>query len=106
MNSGQRVKTSQRWLNIGAVAAVVVAFALIWTRNAPGNVNNQLLNVSYDPTRELYQQIDAEFEANYRKQTGRHLTIVQSHGGSSRQARKVISGEEQADVVTLGLFSD
>lgn len=97
---------SQRWVNIGAVAAVIVAFALIWARNAPGNVNNQLLNVSYDPTRELYQQIDAEFQAAYEKQTGRHLTIVQSHGGSSRQARKVISGEEQADVVTLGLFSD
>lgn len=95
-----------RWINLGAVLAVVTAFALILAKNLPGNTNNQLLNVSYDPTRELYQKLDAEFVAGYQKQTGRHLTIVQSHGGSSRQSRKVISGEEPADVVTLGLYTD
>jgi sulfate transport system substrate-binding protein len=100
MNNGQR------WINFGAVAAVLVAFALIFAKNAPGNTTNQLLNVSYDPTRELYQKLNTEFVVEYEKRTGRHITVVQSHGGSSHQARTVISGEQQADVVTLGLFSD
>jgi len=100
------VHTRQRWINIGAVAAVIVAFALISAKNAPGNTDNQLLNVSYDPTRELYQQLNAEFVTDYEKRTGRHITVVQLHGGSSRQARTVVSGEQPADVVTLGLFSD
>lgn len=96
----------QRWINLGEVAAVVVAFALIVAKNVPGDTNNQLVNVSYDPTRELYQSLNPEFVAAYEKRTGRHITVVQSHGGSSRQARMVISGEQPADVVTLGLFSD
>jgi len=100
------MNNSQRRLNFGAVAAVLVAFALIFAKNAPGKTTNQLLNVSYDPTRELYQELNAEFAAGYEKRTGRHITVVQSHGGSSRQARTVINGEQQADVVTLGLFSD
>jgi len=100
------VKHNPRWLNFGAVVAVGVAFALIVAKNAPGNTNNQLLNVSYDPTRELYQSLNSEFAATYEKQTGQHVTIVQSHGGSSRQARTVTSGEQPADVVTLGLFTD
>lgn len=100
MNNGQR------WINFGAVAAVLVAFALIFVKNTPGNTTNQLLNVSYDPTRELYQQLNVEFETGYEKRTGQHITVIQSHGGSSRQARTVITGEQQADVVTLGLFSD
>jgi sulfate/thiosulfate transport system substrate-binding protein len=100
------VNNGQGWINFGAVAAVVVAFALIFAKNVPGNTHNQLLNVSYDPTRELYQRLNAEFVATYEKRSGRHITVVQSHGGSSRQARTVISGEQPADVVTLGLFSD
>jgi len=100
------VNKGQRWLNLGAVAAVIVAFALIFVKNAPGNTNNQLLNVSYDPTRELYTDLDAQFVAAYEKQTGKQIAVVQSHGGSSRQSRKVISGEEPADVVTLALFTD
>jgi sulfate/thiosulfate transport system substrate-binding protein len=100
------VDNGQRWINLGAVAAVLVAFALIFAKNTPGNTDNQLLNVSYDPTRELYQKLNTEFVANYEKRTGQHITVVQSHGGSSRQARTVISGEQQADVVTLGMFAD
>jgi sulfate/thiosulfate-binding protein len=100
------VKNTQRCLNAGAVAAVIVAFTVIFVKNVPGNTNNELLNVSYDPTRELYQKLNAEFAADYETRTGRHITIVQSHGGSSRQARTVINGEQAADVVTLGLFSD
>jgi sulfate transport system substrate-binding protein len=96
----------RRWLNLGAVTAVFVAFSLIVAKNAPGNANQRLVNVSYDPTRELYHALNPLFVASYEKQTGNHLTIVQSHGGSSGQSRRVISGEQPADVVTLGLFSD
>ena len=64
-----------------------------------------LLNVSYDPTRELYQQIDAAFAAAWKAKTGETVTIRQSHGGSGKQARSVIDGIE-ADVVTLALAWD
>jgi sulfate transport system substrate-binding protein len=64
-----------------------------------------LLNVSYDPTRELYQQINAAFIADWKVKTGDTLTIKQSHGGSSKQARAIIDGLE-ADVATLGIASD
>jgi sulfate/thiosulfate-binding protein len=92
--------------NLAAVTAVIVGLSLIVIKNAPANTGNQLVNVSYDPTRELYQAINPLFVGSYEKETGRRFTIIQSHGGSSRQARKVISGEQPADVVTLGLFSD
>jgi len=68
-----------------------------------GDVN--LLNVSYDPTRELYQQVNTAFAADYKAKTGDTVTIKQSHGGSSKQARAIIDGLE-ADVATLGIASD
>ena len=64
-----------------------------------------LLNVSYDPTRELYQQIDAIFAKQWQEKTGDTLTIKQSHGGSGSQARSVDNGLD-ADVVTLALAID
>jgi sulfate/thiosulfate-binding protein len=64
-----------------------------------------LLNVSYDPTRELYQQVNAAFTADFKAKTGDAVTIKQSHGGSSKQARAIIDGLE-ADVATLGIASD
>jgi sulfate transport system substrate-binding protein len=64
-----------------------------------------LLNVSYDPTRELYKEFNAAFARHWKEQTGRTVTIQQSHGGSSKQARAVIDGLE-ADVVTLALAYD
>jgi len=67
--------------------------------------SKQLLNVSYDPTRELYQDINVQFAAEWKKKTGDDLSIQTSHGGSSKQARSVIDGLE-ADVVTLGLPYD
>ncbi len=94
------------WLNFGAMAAAVGGLSLIAIKNAPGDAAHQLVNVSYDPTRELYQALNPLFVAAYEKETGRHVVIVQSHGGSSRQARKVVSGEQPADVVTLGLYAD
>ncbi|MGJ7919864.1 sulfate ABC transporter substrate-binding protein [Neobacillus sp. LXY-4] len=65
----------------------------------------ELLNVSYDPTRELYQEFNEEFSKNWEKKTGQKVTIQQSHGGSGKQARAVIDGLE-ADVVTLALAYD
>jgi sulfate transport system substrate-binding protein len=64
-----------------------------------------LLNVSYDPTRELYRDVDAAFAAAWKQQTGQTLTIRTSHGGSGAQARSVLDGL-RADVVTLGLAHD
>jgi len=64
-----------------------------------------LLNVSYDPTRELYQDINEAFAKEWKAKTGQVVTINQSHGGSGKQARSVIDGLE-ADVVTLGLGGD
>jgi len=65
----------------------------------------ELLNVSYDPTRELWRAINEKFVAKYQKDTGTALDIKQSHGGSGTQARAVIDGLE-ADVVTLALWPD
>jgi sulfate transport system substrate-binding protein len=65
----------------------------------------ELLNVSYDPTRELYKEVNAAFAAQWQQQTGAAVEIKQSHGGSGKQARSVIDGL-QADVVTLALAGD
>ena len=64
-----------------------------------------LLNVSYDPTRELYVDFNKSFAEYWRKKTGDDVKINQSHGGSGRQARSVIDGLA-ADVVTLALAAD
>jgi len=65
----------------------------------------ELLNVSYDPTRELYAEYNPAFAAHWKQQTGDTVTINQSHGGSGKQARSVVDGLE-ADVVTLALAAD
>src|SRR6185312_41947 len=64
-----------------------------------------LLNVSYDPTREFYQEFNAAFAKYWKAQKGVDVTVNQSHGGSGSQSRAVIDGL-QADVVTLGLAYD
>ncbi len=65
----------------------------------------QLLNVSYDPTRELYEQYNKAFSAHWKQETGDNVVIRQSHGGSGKQATSVINGIE-ADVITLALAYD
>jgi sulfate/thiosulfate-binding protein len=72
---------------------------------AQGGGNVTLLNVSYDPTRELYQDFNAAFAKYWKAKTGQTVTVEQSHGGSAKQARAVIDGL-QADVVTLALAYD
>ena len=69
------------------------------------HADTTLLNVSYDPTRELYKEFNDAFAAHYKKETGETVTIQASHGGSGKQARSVIDGLE-ADVVTLALAYD
>ena len=72
---------------------------------APGGASITLLNVSYDPTRELYNDFNAAFARHWKAEHGQDVRIDQSHGGSGKQARSVIDGL-QADVVTLGLAAD
>ncbi len=85
-----------------AVLTLAAAVPLGHAQNA-GEVS--LLNVSYDPTRELYQEFNERFAAHWLEKTGQKVTIRQSHGGSGKQARSVIDGLE-ADVVTLALAYD
>src|SRR5438552_636210 len=83
------------------VTALMLASAVVTACAA----DVSLLNVSYDPTRELYQDVNAAFAEYWKKKTGDTVTIKQSHGGSGKQARSVIDGLA-ADVVTLGLAYD
>lgn len=73
--------------------------------SAPVCAQSELLNVSYDPTRELYRDINAAFAEHWKATTGESITVRASHGGSGAQARTVIDGIP-ADVVTLGIPSD
>lgn len=82
----------------------MVLAGLIWAGSAYA-ADVSLLNVSYDPTRELYVDFNKAFAAHYQKETGKSVEIKQSHGGSGKQARSVIDGL-QADVATLALAYD
>jgi sulfate transport system substrate-binding protein len=93
------------WLNGAALIAVAIAITLVTVKNLSGDSSRQILNVSYDPTRELYHELNPEFTEQYFKDTGNRLTIKQSHGGSSRQVQAIEDGTP-ADVVTLALPSD
>ena len=89
----------------GLIASMGVALAApalsVAAQGAPANI----LNVSYDPTRELYQAVNLAFAKYWKARTGQTIAIRQSHGGSGKQARSVIEGL-QADVVTLALAGD
>jgi sulfate transport system substrate-binding protein len=92
-----------------------VSAAILWLACGPGAPGGpggaaapkeiKLLNVSYDPTRELYHDFNAAFAHSWKARTGQEVTVQQSHGGSGKQARAVIDGLE-ADVVTLALAYD
>jgi len=84
---------------------VILSLALVLAGQSLGQNGVTLLNVSYDPTRELYQDYNAAFIKYWKGKSGQTVTIQQSHGGSSKQARAVIDGLE-ADVVTLALAYD
>jgi len=108
---------------VSVVLTVVLAAALLTACGGNGNAGSsspagsggasqgtpkasvELLNVSYDPTRELYEEYNKAFAAHWKAETGQDVTIKQSHGGSGKQSRSVIDGLE-ADVVTLALAYD
>src|SRR5229473_7631660 len=85
--------------------ATILALGASPTTTAWAQKAVTLLNVSYDPTRELYQDINEAFSKDWQSKTGGKVTIQQSHGGSGKQARSVIDGLP-ADVVTLALAYD
>jgi sulfate transport system substrate-binding protein len=89
---------------LGAAAAALFAIHAASGRAAQG-APVEILNVSYDPTRELYRDLNAAFTKEYREKTGTEVTVRMSHGGSGKQARSVLDGL-QADVVTLALAGD
>jgi len=84
---------------VPSVLALALAAPAAWAADF------NLLNVSYDPTRELYQDVNKEFAKQWKAKSGDNVTIKQSHGGSGKQARSVIDGLD-ADVVTLALAYD
>ena len=84
------------------IGGLLAAAALL---SGTAHAGTALLNVSYDPTRELYQDFNAAFTKQWKAKTGEDLTVKQSHGGSGKQARSVIDGLD-ADVVTLALAYD
>jgi len=86
-----------------SIAALAVGLSAAGVAKAGGEVS--LLNVSYDPTRELWRDLNANFTARYEKEKGVKVNVKQSHGGSSTQARSVIDGLD-ADVTTLASFLD
>jgi sulfate transport system substrate-binding protein len=92
-----------KWIVLSGLFLALLLYFL------PGNANSadskELLNVSYDPTRELYEEINPLFIKHWKEKTGEELSIKQSHGGSGKQARSVIDGLP-ADVVTLALAYD
>lgn len=89
----------KRWSTLSTIFAILVFSSNAWAKDI------QLLNVSYDPTRELYQQYNQAFSQYWEQKTGDKVIIRQSHGGSGKQATSVINGIE-ADVATLALAYD
>jgi sulfate transport system substrate-binding protein len=89
----------------GMIAAVILASTLASAVTHADAKSLELLNVSYDPTRELWRDLNSAFIPKYEKEHGVKLSINQSHGGSSTQARAVIDGLE-ADVVSLAMWPD
>ena len=83
------------------IAAALIALGLA----APAFAQDALLNVSYDISRELFQQINPEFAKDWKAKTGRDVSVDQSHAGSSKQARAILEGLP-ADVVTFNQVTD
>ena len=86
-------------------ALVLLSFGMVFSIVLGAHAQTELLNVSYDPTRELYRAVNEAFVQDWKARTGETVTIRQSHGGSGAQARAVIDGLN-ADVVTLALAGD
>jgi sulfate transport system substrate-binding protein len=98
----ERTMTLRMQVKLATMAAIaVLSFAI----SVSAQAQTRILNVSYDPTRELYRAFNTAFVAHWKEKTGKAVVVQQSHGGSGAQARAVIDGLE-ADVVTLALEAD
>ena len=92
-------------LSLRCAAFALIGATALAGSSSPVLAQSQLLNVSYDPTRELYREFNAAFVEHWRDKSGKPIAVRQSHGGSGAQARAVIDGLD-ADVVTLAMQSD
>jgi sulfate/thiosulfate transport system substrate-binding protein len=99
------MNSRRQFIQTASAKAIAIASGLSLPGLAAAQAPLTLLNVSYDPTRELYVEFNAAFVKHWKAKTGQDITIKQSHGGSGRQARSVIDGLD-ADVVTLALAGD
>ena len=96
----------KKFRNICLVSVLgIAAFAGVCSYDAGAGSNIHIINVSYDPTRELYESYNEIFKEHWKEKTGQDVDVIQSHGGSGKQALEVINGL-QADVVTLALDYD
>ncbi len=98
MNTINHIRSISRHIASGVL---ILLFVLLIARAGAA----QILNVSYDPTREFYNEFNQAFAKHWKEKTGQDVSVNQSHGGSSKQARAVIDGLD-ADVVTLALAAD
>lgn len=92
-------------MSLRRLTLLAAGLTLAWLGVAAADSKDTLLNVSYDPTREFYVEFNKAFAKKWEAETGRALTVRQSHGGSGKQARSVIDGLD-ADIVTLALGYD
>ncbi len=90
---------------VAALSGIAIAAAAVLGAPAPARADVEILNVSYDPTREFYKEFNEAFATHWTGQGGEPVTVRMSHGGSGKQARSVIDGLD-ADVVTLALEAD
>ena len=97
-------KKKLRSLCLAAVLGIA-AFTGVCSYDAGAGSDVHIINVSYDPTRELYESYNKIFQEHWKEETGQDVDVIQSHGGSGKQALEVINGL-QADVVTLALEYD
>jgi len=103
MSSGNLKETFMPRLHRRTALAATALATMLWTM--PASADTTLLNVSYDPTRELYQDYNKVFAEHWKQTTGETVHIQMSHGGSGKQARAVMDGLD-ADIVTLALAAD
>ena len=100
-----RTKVLSAVLAVSVLGASAVAFTGCGKKDTTNDSKVTLTNVSYDPTRELYESYNKIFAKHWKEETGQDVEVTQSHGGSGKQALEVANGLE-ADVVTLALEYD
>ena len=104
---GRKLRFNVPWSNVVGIIAIVLAATLVTGKHLHRDTSqNQILNVSYDPTREVFATLDKSFVEQYRQHNGIALEVKQSHGGSGRQARDVIDGKQKVAYNVIGAFEN